>query len=68
MLLLFPVAKRLTERFFPPHARLGSDRTLGMGPFNGLLSAGLSSEAPLVAWHRLPFGSTVVALARKPGA
>jgi hypothetical protein len=51
---LFPVAKRLTEQFFPPHAQPGSDLTLGMGPFNSLLSAVLSSEAPLVARHRLP--------------
>jgi SAM-dependent methyltransferase len=62
------VAKRLTERFFPSQAQRGSDLTLGMGPFNGLLSAVLSSEAPLVARHRLPFGLTVVALARKSGA
>jgi len=32
------------------------------------LSAVLSSEAPLIARHSLPFGLTVVALARKPGA
>jgi len=65
---LFPIAQRQTERFFPPHAQRGTDLTLGPGPFNGLLSAGLSSEAPLIARHRLPFGLTVVALARKPGA
>lgn len=63
---LFPlaVAKRLSERFFPP--RNGSDLTLGMGPFNGLLHRVLSSEAPLVARSGLPFGLTVVALAHKP--
>ena len=67
-IFLFPiaVAKRLSERIIPPQP--GSDLTLGTGPFNGLLSAVLSSEAPLVARHRLPFGLTVVALARKPGA
>jgi len=65
---LFPiaVAKRLSERIISPQP--GSDLTLGMGPFNGLLSAVLSWEAPLIARHRLPFGLTIVALARKPGA
>jgi len=64
-LWLFPVAaiKRFTERFFPPQN--GSDLTLGTGPFNGLLRALLSSEAPLIARGHLPFGLTLVALARK---
>ena len=63
---LFPlaVAKRLSERLFPPQN--GSDLTLGMGPFDGLLRMVLSSEAPLVARSGLPFGLTVVALAHKP--
>jgi len=65
---LFPIAaaKRLSEKIIPPQH--GSDLTLGMGPFNGLLAAVLSSEAPLIARHRFPFGLTIVALARKPGA
>jgi ubiquinone/menaquinone biosynthesis C-methylase UbiE len=65
-MFLFPlaVAKRLSERFFPPQN--GSDLTLGMGPFNGLLHVVLTAEAPLVARYGLPFGLTVVALARKP--
>jgi ubiquinone/menaquinone biosynthesis C-methylase UbiE len=64
--ILFPLAvvKRFSERFFPPQN--GSDLTIGMGLFNGLLRVALSAEAPLVAWRTLPFGLTVVALARKP--
>lgn len=63
---LFPLAvvKRLSERLFPPQN--GSDLTLGMGPFDGLLRVVLSSEAPLVARSGLPFGLTVVSLAHKP--
>jgi len=63
---LFPLAviKRFSERFFPPQN--GSDLTIGMGPFNGLLHIALSTEAPLVARNVFPFGLTVVALARKP--
>jgi len=63
---LFPLAvvKRLSERLFPPQN--GSDLTLGMGPFDGLLRVVLASEAPLVARSGLPFGLTVVALAHKP--
>lgn len=62
---LFPVAvvKRLSERLFPPQD--GSDLTLGMGPFNGILQAILASEAPIVARGHLPFGLTLTALARK---
>jgi SAM-dependent methyltransferase len=65
---LFPlaVAKRLSERFFPAQVSSGSDLTLRLGPFNGLFRVVLSSEAPLTARYRLPFGLTVVALARKP--
>jgi len=65
---LFPLAavKRLSERILPPQN--GSDLTLGMGPFNGLLRFVLTAEAPFVARYGLPFGLTVVALARKPVA
>lgn len=64
---LFPVAlvKRLLEHLWP--RRDGrSDLTLGVGPFNGLLAAILSAEAPRVAREGLPFGLTVLALGRKP--
>lgn len=67
-MFLFPIAaaKRLSERFLPPQN--GSDLTLGMGPFNGWLSAVLALEAPLVAGRGLPYGLTIVALARKPAS
>jgi SAM-dependent methyltransferase len=65
-MFLFPiaVAKRLSERLFAPN-QTGSDLTLDPGPLNGVLSAILSAEAPLVNKVGLPFGLTVVALARK---
>jgi SAM-dependent methyltransferase len=66
--ILFPVAaaKRMLERVVPPQAQ--SDLTIGTGVFNGPLRTILSLEAPLVARTGLPFGLTVVALGRKPGA
>jgi SAM-dependent methyltransferase len=65
-MFLFPiaVAKRLSERLLSPH-QTGSDLTLDPGPMNGVLRSILSAEAPLVSGVGLPFGLTVVALARK---
>ncbi len=65
-MFLFPVAvaKRLSERLFSPH-QTGSDLTLDPGPMNGVLRSILSAEAPLVSTVGLPFGLTVVALARR---
>jgi SAM-dependent methyltransferase len=65
-MFLFPVAvaKRLSERIFAPH-QTGSDLTLDPGPLNGLFRSILNAEAPLVSRVGLPFGLTVVALARK---
>ena len=65
-MFLFPVAlvKRLSERLFSPH-QTGSDLTLDPGALNGVLGAILSAEAPLVSRFGLPFGLTVVAVARK---
>jgi len=65
-MFLFPVAlaKRLSERLLSPH-QTGSDLTLDPGPLNGILCAILSAEAPLVGKVGLPFGLTVVAVARK---
>jgi SAM-dependent methyltransferase len=62
---LFPIAaiKRWSERFLP--RQHGSDLTLNPGTTNGLLRAVLSAEAPLVKSSGLPFGLTVIALARK---
>jgi SAM-dependent methyltransferase len=65
-MFLFPiaVAKRLGERLVGSD-QSGSDLTLDPGPFNGTLRAILSAEAPLIRSVGLPFGLTVVALARK---
>jgi SAM-dependent methyltransferase len=65
---LFPLAagKRLSERVFKPR-REGSDLTLPTGVLNSVFRKLLSAEAPLVRRTGLPFGMTLVALARKPG-
>ncbi len=65
--LLFPIAaaKRLLERVIRPQQQ--SDLTIGTGIFNAPLRAVLSAEAPLVARTGLPFGLTVIGLAKKPG-
>lgn len=62
---LFPLAalKRLSEPWFRQQAQ--SDLALSAGVFNGLLSAILASEAPLVARRRLPFGLSLIAVGRK---
>jgi len=67
-MFLFPVAvaKRLGERLFSP-GQTGSDLTLDPGPLNGALRSILSAEAPLISAVGLPFGLTVVALARRDG-
>jgi ubiquinone/menaquinone biosynthesis C-methylase UbiE len=64
--ILFPlvVLKRLSERVLR-FQQTGSDLTLDPGPMNGVLCSILSAEAPLVSAVGLPFGLTVVALARK---
>lgn len=64
--LLFPVAalKRLSERLLPVR-REGSDLELEPGPLNGILHKVLAAEAPWAASSRLPFGLSVLALARK---
>jgi SAM-dependent methyltransferase len=63
---LFPIAlaKRWSERL-TARQQAGSDLTLDPGPLNGVLRGILSAEAPLVRLIGLPFGLTVVALARK---
>jgi SAM-dependent methyltransferase len=65
-MFLFPVAllKRLGERLFPIGEE-NSDLDLNIGLLNGILLKILSSEAPLVATRGLPFGLSVVAVARK---
>lgn len=63
---LFPVAviKRMAERFTFAQQN-GSDLTIGAGVFNTPLTWILHAEASLIARAGLPFGLTVVALARK---
>ncbi len=67
-MFLFPVAaaKRWSERFTAGR-QTGSDLTLDPGSLNGLLRTILSAEAPLIRSIGLPFGLTVVALAKKEG-
>lgn len=64
--LLFPlvVFKRLSERVLSTR-QTGSDLTLDPGPMNGVFRSILRAEAPLISAVGLPFGLTVVALARK---
>ncbi len=64
---LFPLAvvKRLSERILKP-SQEGSDLTISTGFANRVFKAVLSAEAPLVRTIGLPFGLTLVALARKP--
>jgi SAM-dependent methyltransferase len=65
-MLLFPliVAKRFGERLIA-WKQVGSDLTLDPGRLNSVLRAILSAEAPLIRSIGLPFGLTVIALARK---
>jgi SAM-dependent methyltransferase len=67
--LLFPLAagKRLLERVWPP-PNDASDLTFARGTFDGLFRRILASEAPIASRTGLPFGLSVVALARKPAA
>jgi ubiquinone/menaquinone biosynthesis C-methylase UbiE len=64
---LFPLAlaKRLLERIFPS-APSSSDLSVNVGMLNGLFKHILASEAFFVSHIGLPFGLSVIALARKP--
>lgn len=64
---LFPLAvgKRLSERILKSN-RKRSDLTISTGLMNSAFRAVLSAEAPFVRTTSLPFGLTLVALARKP--
>lgn len=66
---LFPLAavKRLKDRVLPPKQDR-SDVSVSGGWTNSLFGWLLRAEAPLVSRIGLPFGLTVVALARKPAA
>lgn len=65
--LLFPLAamKRLKDRLLPPK-QARSDVSISGGWTNSLFGWLLRAEAPWVSRVGLPFGLTVVALARKP--
>jgi ubiquinone/menaquinone biosynthesis C-methylase UbiE len=64
---LFPLAaaKRLLERL-KPSASATSDLSLNVGMLNGLFKHILASEAFFISRTGLPFGLSVIALARKP--
>ena len=65
-MLLFPLAllKRLTERWLIAPQQ-DSDIAVTVGPFSGLLRSCLVLESRFIPWCRLPFGLSVVAVARK---
>lgn len=62
---LFPIAaaKRLSERILP--IKTESDSAINLGRLNRLFTRVLSSEATLMGWGKLPFGLSVMAVARK---
>lgn len=64
--ILFPLAvlKRLSEQFSPPGEE-DSDLSMDTGIVNGILQFILASEAGLVSRVGLPYGLSVVAIARK---
>ena len=63
---LFPlaVAKRLSERIFPPKENY-SDLSLNVGRLNAILKNVLASEAPFAAQTSLPYGLSVFAVGGK---
>jgi hypothetical protein len=64
-MILFPLAvlKRATERWFT--AQQDSDIALNAGRFSGLLRSCLVLESRIIPWLRLPFGLSIVAMAKK---
>lgn len=65
-MFLFPFAllKRMFEGTFPKHDPV-SDLSFPTGPLNTLLKKILSSEFPLISRQFVPFGLSVIAVARK---
>lgn len=65
-MILFPLAlvKRTFEKIFREREP-ASDLAFPSGSINGLLRRILSFEAPWVAKYRLPYGLSVIAIARK---
>jgi len=66
--ILFPVAlgRRMLSKLLPNPRPTDSDVRPVPAPVNALFKAILSTEAPLIARWGLPFGLSLVALARKP--
>jgi SAM-dependent methyltransferase len=66
--LLFPVAlgRRLIAKLRQSGSPTDSDVRPVPAPLNAVLKAVLSSEAPVISRWGLPFGLSLVALARKP--
>jgi SAM-dependent methyltransferase len=67
-MLLFPAAaaKRLSERVWPPRNECASDLRPVPAPLNAAFTRMLSAEAALVRRGSLPYGLSLMALARKP--
>ena len=67
--ILFPLAvlKRFTERWLL-NPQQNSDIAVNVGVFSGLLRSCLVLESKLVRFWRLPFGLSVVAVAKKNGS
>jgi SAM-dependent methyltransferase len=65
-MLLFPLAllKRATEKWRAAHQQ-NSDIAVSMGPLSGLLRTCLVLESWLIPRCRLPFGLSVIAVAKK---
>jgi hypothetical protein len=66
-MFLFPIAliKRVFDRWVNRDRPPASDLEFPAGPANRLLKAILSLEAPLIANHGLPFGLSIIAIAKR---
>jgi SAM-dependent methyltransferase len=66
--LLFPgvALVRLTRRLARPSASPASDFDVSAGRVEGMLQRVFAAERHLLRWTALPFGSSIVAVARRP--
>jgi ubiquinone/menaquinone biosynthesis C-methylase UbiE len=64
LMLMVRTAQRLMRRFRDPHS--GSDLTVPPGPVNVLLTALVAVEVAVARWIEIPFGSSLLIVARKP--
>ncbi len=60
-------AVRLMQRL-PGHRESGREISIPPAPLNAALTAVLALEAAALRWVDMPFGSSLLALARRPGA